>query len=201
MVTFKSFWGAGGLHGGPPGARLLLQPQQAVGDALLVPWQTHPDFLDVAGNKGGRKEKKKNSGYWGGKSPKRVQGGAGVGGGDPLGMDPARSIPWGWIQPQFPRFWGARHCLPAPAGPFPGDGQTDTAHPDLSGRILARECLILSRPSGQQRQRHGSGFLSQHIPVPLGAGRGWLGRAGGHQEGTPEGRHGDSNQGDSMGIV
>lgn len=44
----------GGSDGDARGAELLLQPQQAVGDALLVAGQAHADLLDVAaGREGG----------------------------------------------------------------------------------------------------------------------------------------------------
>lgn len=77
---------------GPPSSRLLLQPQQAVGNALLVARQAHPDPLDVPG-KMGKEEKSQD---WWSHEPG-------------MGLEPAMAIPqvwgsaeaaslgWGWI--------------------------------------------------------------------------------------------------------
>lgn len=139
---------------GPSSSCLLLQSQQAVGDALLVAWQPHPDPLDVPGETGVRIGA--TSLEWGWE-----------------GLEPVMATPWVWGGPQEQQGGWTWLIL--------RDGQTDTAHPEgwrkghgssqgmdgwtqLITASPATEHLILSHPLGHHG--HASGFLSQHIPVP-----------------------------------
>lgn len=89
-------FGVWGSARGPPSPRLLLQPQQAVGDAFLVARQPHPDALDVPG--------------------KRGKGNTGIRAGG------AESLEWGWegLETATETKWGLGR--PQEQSPGGGDG-------------------------------------------------------------------------------
>lgn len=160
---------------GPPSSRLLLQPHQAVGDALLVARQPHPDPLDVPG-----KTRKQESGLeppawngagrgWSQRRPQTTNGGS-PGAASAGWEDTAH--PEGWKGTAHPEGWtdqcGSSQGTKGHGSSQGMDGHSPSQGTDGRTELIpaspAKEHLILSHSLGHQG--HGSGFRSQHIPVP-----------------------------------
>lgn len=110
---------------GPPSSRLLLQPQQAVGNALLVARQAHPDPLDVPGKMG---KEEKSQDWW------SHEPGMGLSQQWPYPKfgGPQKQRLWGgdgWVDTAHPEGW-MHGWMDLWTWLIPRDGQTDMAHPE-----------------------------------------------------------------------